>query len=78
MTYRGHVENGVILLEDAPTLPEGAELEIRVVAEELAEPQDQAVPSLYERLRPVIGMAKGLPADASENVDHYLYGHPKK
>jgi hypothetical protein len=78
MTYRGHVENGVILLEDAPTLPEGAELEIRVVAEELAEPQDQTAPSLYERLRPVIGMAKGLPADASENVDHYLYGHPKK
>ena len=34
--------------------------------------------SLYERLKPVIGAAKGLPPDASVNVDHYLYGHPKK
>jgi len=34
--------------------------------------------SLYERLKPVIGMAKGLPPDAAQNVDHYLYGHPKK
>jgi len=33
--------------------------------------------SLYERLRPVIGAAKCLPPDASVNVDHYLYGHPR-
>ncbi|MBL7042670.1 MAG: hypothetical protein ISR77_28805 [Pirellulaceae bacterium] len=31
-------------------------------------------PSLHERLRPVIGSAKGLPPDASKNVDEYLYG----
>ncbi|MGO9115925.1 MAG: hypothetical protein ACLP9L_42505 [Thermoguttaceae bacterium] len=34
--------------------------------------------SLYEQLKPIIGAAKDLPPDASVNVDHYLYGHPKK
>jgi antitoxin HicB len=34
--------------------------------------------SLYDRLKPVIGAAKDWPPDASINVDHYLYGHPKK
>jgi len=24
------------------------------------------------------GKAKGLPSDASRNLDHYLYGHPKE
>jgi hypothetical protein len=36
------------------------------------------VPTLYEGLKPFIGVAKGLPADASINVDHYLYGTRKR
>ena len=34
--------------------------------------------SLYDRLKSVAGKAEGLPADASLQVDHYLYGQPKK
>ncbi len=34
--------------------------------------------SLAERLAPFIGKAKGLPPDASVNIDHYLYGLPKR
>lgn len=34
--------------------------------------------SLLERLAKVKGKAPGLPADASINHDHYLYGAPKK
>ena len=34
--------------------------------------------SLYERLKPVIGKARNLPADMAENHDHYLYGVPKR
>jgi hypothetical protein len=78
MIYRGHVENGMIRLNDAPPLPEGAEVEVQLVLPSRPEQQESAIPSLYERLKPVIGMAKGLPPDASINVDHYLYGHPKK
>ncbi|GEM_PF-5445426 len=33
--------------------------------------------SLYERLRPIFGIANDLPKDGSINLDHYLYGTPK-
>ena len=39
---------------------------------------DKLPPTLYERLKPFIGKAKGLPPDASINHDHYLYGLPKR
>jgi hypothetical protein len=35
-------------------------------------------PTLAKRLSNVIGKAKGLPSDASINMDHYLYGMPKR
>lgn len=41
-------------------------------------PAGDEVPSLYERLRDVIGSVDNLPTDASINHDHYLYGTPKK
>jgi len=34
--------------------------------------------SLYDRLKPIIGAAKGLPSDLARNHDHYLYGTPKR
>jgi type IV secretory pathway ATPase VirB11/archaellum biosynthesis ATPase len=72
MTYRGKVQGGVVVLEVGAKLPEGTEVQI------VLPPESEAnAPTLYERLEPVIGKAKGLPPDASKNVDHYLYGHPK-
>ena len=35
-------------------------------------------PTLYEQLKPVIGKAEGLPPDAAEMHDHYLYGLPRQ
>ena len=49
---------------DHPTAPAAAE--------------DELGPTLYERLKPVIGIAKGLPPDLARNHDHYLYGGPKR
>ncbi len=80
MVYRGHVKNGVVVLDESTSLPEGAEVRVEVVETE-AGGQPTGEPSgatLYERYKSVIGKATGLPADASQNVDHYLYGHPKK
>ena len=78
MVYQGHVENGVIRLPDSVVLPEGAEVQIEiVVAAQDQEPPEGGL-SLYDRLKPLIGAAKDLPPDASINVDHYLYGLPKK
>jgi len=69
--YRGHVKNGVVLLDDAVKLPEGAAVRVELAEEERG-------PALAERLRDVIGIAKGLPPDLAEQHDHYAHGKPKK
>jgi len=77
MTLQGHVKNGMIVLDAPCQLPEGAIVQIEV-AEYTAAPATDNIPTLYERLGPLIGAIDDLPADASENLKHYLYGHPKK
>ena len=77
MTYRGHVENGVIRLVDAPILPEGVEAEVRLLTEGAPREEEEKVPSVCEAMRDFVGKAEGLPPDASVNHDHYLYGLPK-
>ena len=72
MTYRGHVENGVVVLEDSVPLPEGARVEVHLVEE------DSKPPTLGQKLMKFAGKAEGLPADLARNHDHYLYGVPKK
>lgn len=76
MSYRGHVQNGAVVLDDVVVLPEGAPVQVDLIAD--SQESDEAGPTLYERLKPVIGTAKGLPPDAALNVDHYLYGQPKR
>jgi hypothetical protein len=53
------------------------------VAVALVEPkaedeETRSIPTLYERLKCVIGKAKGLPPDLALNHDHYLHGQPKR
>jgi hypothetical protein len=78
MTYSAHVKNGVIVVDDNAELPEGASLRIEVISKSETDGSVQQAPTLYERLKPVIGAGKDLPADLSKNHDHYLYGTPKK
>jgi len=70
MTYKGHIKNGTVVLDQPVALPDGAEVNVDLVA---AQPP---VP-LAESLKSVIGRATGLPPDASSRKRHYLYGHPK-
>jgi predicted DNA-binding antitoxin AbrB/MazE fold protein len=72
MTYRGHVEKGVIILNPPVQLPEGAEVEVSTTV------QASTQATWADVLRDVIGQAEGLPADSSLNHDHYLYGAGKK
>lgn len=72
MTYRGRVENGVIVLHPPASLPDGAEVEVNPV------PSDQGAPTLYERYKGFIGMVEGLPSDMAGNHDHYIHGAPKR
>lgn len=86
MTVRGKIKKGKVLLDDPKALPEGTEVEVRPVRK----PRKPAKPvkaakapkkkprSLAERLAPFIGTVKDLPPDMSVNLDHYLYGHPKR
>jgi hypothetical protein len=70
MTYKGHIKNGEIVLEEPISLPEGTEVAVDLT------PVQPSVP-LAESLKNVIGKATGLPSDASTQKRHYLYGHPK-
>lgn len=78
MTHRGRMTNGVVVLTDPSGLPEGTEVDVRPVKDKARRGKRKAgMPSLYDRMKPFIGMGEGLPPDASQNVDHYLYGAPK-
>ena len=71
MTYRGHVENGVVVLDEPASLPEGAKVRV-----ELEAPEREL--TLAERLKDVVGILKGLPADFAAQHDHYIHGTPKR
>jgi len=75
MPYKGRVENGVIVLDEPVTIREGAVVLVDIPANEVRAPGKR---SFREHYAAVIGKAVGLPEDAAENLDHYLYGHPKK
>jgi hypothetical protein len=70
MTYKGHIKNGSVVLDEPIALPDGAEVTVDLI------PAPRPVP-LAELLKGVIGQASGLPPDASSQKRHYLYGHPK-
>jgi hypothetical protein len=72
MTYKGHVENGVVVLDPPGRVPEGAKVEVQL----LAEPPSRS--TVGQRLMKHAGVAKGLPSDLARNHDHYLHGTPRK
>ena len=80
MTYRGKIKNGLVVLDKRAPLPEGASVSVRVLkpARRPAGKGQKRPATLYDGLKPFIGMAAGLPPDGSRNVDLYLYGAPKR
>jgi predicted DNA-binding antitoxin AbrB/MazE fold protein len=79
MVYRGHVEKGVVVLDDPVTLPEGSEVKIELSNRGDTESSlDENGETLGQKLLKHAGKAVGLPPDLAVNHDHYLYGTPKK
>jgi len=78
MVFHGRVKDGRIVLEGDSVLPEGAAVTITLAEPARHEGGNGQSSTAYERLKPIVGIAKDLPPDAAKNVDHYLYGHPKK
>jgi predicted DNA-binding antitoxin AbrB/MazE fold protein len=73
MTYRGHIHNGVVVLDEPVTLPEGAKVEVNVVV------TGEEASKKPRRLIDLAGIIEsGLPTDLALNHDHYLHGQPKK
>jgi hypothetical protein len=85
VTYRGRVNRGVVVLEDGAGLPDGTEVTVRPVrpktrkkASSPKTPAKGPTPRVRKGLLKLAGAVKGLPRDASVNLDHYLYGHAKR
>jgi len=74
MTYMGYIRNGTVVLEQPVAWPDGSKVEcILVQSAPPRKPEDH----LFDDLMEFAGKASGYPEDGSENVDHYLYGHPR-
>jgi hypothetical protein len=79
MVYPGHVKQGMVVFDLPVALPEGLPVRVEVV-EPVTPPSSSDVKSetAGQRLLKYAGKAVGLPADASRNHDHYLYGTAKR
>jgi len=76
MTYKGHVFNGTVLLDEPAEIPDGTKVEIAVYEPSQLAEDGPILPTLYERLRSVVGVVDG-PADLAENHNYYAHGLPK-
>ncbi len=65
MVYHGHVRNGVVVLDEATGLPEGAQVQVAL-------PPSMEESTLGARLMKFSGKLEGLPTDLARNHDHYL------
>jgi len=91
MTYRGHVENGKVVLADEVALPEGTEVEVAVTRSPSTCARDEGASTRIDPSRPTIeeqiaaiwadvpaSELDKLPPDLSDTLDHYIYGTPKE
>ena len=78
MTYQGRVRNGVVVLDGKVRLPEGVAVEVVLSEPTPSAAPGEAIPTLYERLKEVVGAVKGLPPDFARNHDYYIHGCPGK
>jgi hypothetical protein len=77
MTLNGHIENGRVVLDAAPSLPDGTRVEVTVIStgSPTKSPNDKkSSGTLYESMKSIIGIATDLPPDASTKIDDVLYG----
>jgi len=73
MTWKGRVLGGVVVVENAELLPEGAEVRI-----ELRHRSVRALKSLRATLLRHAGKGRRLPPDLAENHDYYIHGVARK
>lgn len=80
----GKVVDGVVVFENGKTLPNGTIVKVEPLEESKSSESSHDVPHDIQRLREMLLSFAGvindpdLPTDLSDNLDHYLYGTPKK
>lgn len=79
MTILGHIQNGMIVLDEATTLPDGMKVRVAIMPVGSDAPATTDPPkTLYERYQSIIGVIDDMPEDFAEQHDHYIHGTPKK
>ena len=79
VTYKGYVKNGVIVLDEPADLKDEDRVSVRPLRTGRKSSGKAARPlTLYERLKDVVGIVKGMPSDFARNHDHYIHGTPKR
>ena len=78
MVYQGTVQNGVVVLQNGVSLPEGSPVKVELVTQPTESKETEIDKN---QLDPIWRMGElavdtGIP-DLAVNIDHYLYGHPK-
>ena len=76
MSFTATVENGTITLPPDVHLPDGTE--VTVEPSKPAHPLEASEQSVSEGYEEFIGCLRGAPSDLADNLDHYLYGRPKR
>jgi hypothetical protein len=72
MTYKGHVENGVVVLDEPAPLKDGMAVRVEPLD------GDDDFETLRQGLLSVAGSIEGLPEDMARNHNHYIHGAPRK
>ena len=76
---RGRVQKGMVVLDDPKCLEEGAEVSVRLIKSKNGTTRSKKKSvTVSKGLLRLAGKAKDLPPDASQNVEHFLYGHTKR
>lgn len=72
MSYRGHIEDGVVVLDEDVQLPNGTAVNVEPVMPVLTKPVEDEIPTLYDRLKPFVGAVQGLPHDLAKSDDRLV------
>ena len=79
MTYQGHFQNGVIVLDEPVNLPDGAKVRVELITDGAAgRKTGVGEETQFEHYESIIGAIDDLPEDFAGEHDHYIHGTPKK
>lgn len=82
MTYFGTVQNGLVMLQNGASLPDGTIVTVVPVPGTNQEAAGSDTRTIWQKLadlgRQVESEPCDLPSDLAANHDHYLHGLPKR